>query len=667
LDEADFRRLVSLHELACRDDPRRFTRDTALMAGLGQAMILGMLALAIGGLWLALGGLFGGSHGSHGWFKPWRLLLAAGCGSLLLSIAGALWMRQQAPPGLVLTAAEAPALFKLIARLRKRCGGPRLDQVLIDNQLNAAIVQQPRLGVLGWHRNTLILGLPLLMALDLKQLAAVLAHEFGHLRGDHGKLGAWIYRTRRSWWLLAVSRERSRVGASLADWVLNLFFQHFFPRFNARAFVLSRQQEVEADRLAHQAVGPQPAALSLVSIAVQARYLSEHFWPRLWAAAEREPEPKATPMRDMRILLKDGLRHDEAPRWLREALKALPDASDTHPSLRERLELAKVQPALPAPPAQSAAEQLLGSVLPKLIQTLDAQWRDEATPTWQGFHRRHRQRERLLAELAEAHARQRLPLADHMLWARTAWQVHDAARAQPILRDALAADTQPPPGEARLLLAMALLDGAGPVQPQARQPEPPPALAEALKLLNSLAYEQISSLHLHSGTAEPRWRLPAAQRLEQVLEQREDFEGLKKLRPRLRELGEEAEAAETALHDFDDQPLLAAAQLSPRVLRPTLELLRSEPAAGRAWLLRKTSHAAPGWALLVLVVERSSVMGQPGAADWWHTLREQVELPMQVMVIDLAHPYWKDDAQAAMVQRFRQTAGANIYAAKTAR
>ena len=38
----------------------------------------------------------------------------------------------------------------------------------------------------------------MMMMLDRRRLLSVLAHEYGHLRGNHGKLSAWIYRTRLS-------------------------------------------------------------------------------------------------------------------------------------------------------------------------------------------------------------------------------------------------------------------------------------------------------------------------------------------------------------------------------------------------------------------------------------------------------------------------------------
>ena len=78
------------------------------------------------------------------------------------------------------------------------------------------------------HRNHLLLGWPMLSALEPRRLFAVIAHEYGHLRGDHGKLSAWIYRTRLAW--IRLSR-RYREGGSPVSWVLGGFAGWYFPAF----------------------------------------------------------------------------------------------------------------------------------------------------------------------------------------------------------------------------------------------------------------------------------------------------------------------------------------------------------------------------------------------------------------------------------------------------
>ena len=632
MDHNDFRRLVADYEHTSRHDPRRFTLVTAGLAAFGYAAILGTLMLC------AIALKWGGARLIDGHFSFGLLFLLFGSVSLLWSLLRALWSRQSAPEGMVVTHKEAPRLFELIEKVRRKCGAPKPDVVLLDGELNAAIVQRPRLGLLGWHRNHLILGLPTLMALDVKQLAAVIAHEFGHLQSAHGKLGAWVYRTRRSWWLLAESRERARLGAWWADAALALFFRHFFPRFNARAFVLSRQQEYEADRVAHGVAGPAASAQSLISMSVQARFLSERFWPDVYAAAAKSATPQIEPYRLMHRRLRGALKHDEAPAWLRDALKSLPDVSDTHPSLRERLAFANQQAHIPAAPSVSAAEALLRDAYPSWLRRLDEQWQADVAERWGQAHRHLQGQRQLTAELEAERTKHKLAPDDHLLWARTARQLDGPRAEETVLRRML----QDHPGhtQARFELAITLIDG------------PDPAThTEGAGLLRELAE---APQHAFAASA--------ARRYESWLETSERFNELKPWRERLRTLEQQAEAAWEALQDFDERQYFEAPGFSKRVLKPVIDMLRSERAVGRAFLVQKAASAAPGWRFCILVVERApGKLGQPDAADWWEHLRDRVHLPCAFMVADLAHPFWKDAARAPLVKQITETNGACIY------
>jgi Zn-dependent protease with chaperone function len=631
----DYRRLVAAYELDSRDDPRRFALTTAAMAAFGYAAIVATLAGAGAGLGWGLVQLL------QGRVRGWKVMLVIACASLLVSLLRALWLRQREPEGLAITHREAPRLFELIDKVRRRTGAPRPDRVLIDGDLNAAVVQQPRLGLLGWHRNTLILGLPLMMGLDTKQLAAVIAHEFGHLRGAHGKLGAWVYRTRRSWFMLATSRERAGLGGSVADLALAFFFRHFFPRFNARAFVLSRQQEYEADRAAHEIVGARPAAEGLLAIELQARYLHENFWPMVWRRAAQVASPaEERPYRAMRRALHGVLTHQKAGLWLKEALKRLPDLSDTHPSLRDRLEFADVPARLPAPAKLSAADALLRESLSAWISLLDRRWREEVAASWSDRHRYARAQRALMEELARALAAGPLEPDDHLLWARAARSLDGEAAEVSVLRRMLQ-DHAEHLG-ARYELGITLIDA-----------DDQQLNEEGAALLRGVA-----------EAGNHPWTLPAAQRFEAWLQVRERFDELKTWRTKLARFEEQTGAAWEALNDFDGPQHFEPHGLGRRALRPLEDLLRGEKAAGRAYVLRKTAEAAPGWRFCIVVVERSKVIGQPDAQTWWMELRERIDLPCPFMVIDMAHPYWSDSARAPLLAQMLAVPQACVWSGR---
>ena len=85
-----------------------------------------------------------------------------------------------------------PTLFAALDGMRQQLKGPRFHHVLLVGDLNAGVIQRPRLGVFGWPSNYLLLGLPLLEALSPQEALAVVAHEYGHLacaRGARPSLG----------------------------------------------------------------------------------------------------------------------------------------------------------------------------------------------------------------------------------------------------------------------------------------------------------------------------------------------------------------------------------------------------------------------------------------------------------------------------------------------
>ncbi len=376
MERAEFMHLLRLSEQASAEDATAYRRGVGLFAALGYAWVLGCLLAAVGilgaiGWHLMTGGAFRG-------YFVWTGMAAAG---LLLVAVRALWVRLDAPQGEVLQRQDAPALFDLIERVRAKVKGPTIDRVLLDGDLNASIVQLPRFGLLGGSVNYLVVGLPLLMALDTRRLGAVLAHEYGHLRGGHGRFAAWVYRSRLSW---ARLHDGLSADPGPAGWATNFFLNWYVPRFSARTFALARQDEYEADRVAGKIAGNPAMAAALVEMAVKADWLDEHFWPGHSRSAARSATPIG-PYAMLRRTLAQPVDAAFARQALRNALKALPAVDDTHPGLRDRLEALGAPPALPEAWSEKSAISLLADRR-QWIERFDRQWcRDNAT----GWKRQH--------------------------------------------------------------------------------------------------------------------------------------------------------------------------------------------------------------------------------------------------------------------------------------
>jgi len=393
LDRADFVHLVRLSEHDSADDSARYRRGVAFFAALGYAWVLACLALAVGILvWIAAS--FGRQGPSH-FTRVWLGLFALG---LLSATLRALWVSFDKPDGVRLEREDAPRLFDAIDRIRDRINGPPVHHVYLDGDFNASIRQLPRFGLLGGAVNYLSVGLPLLMALDRRRLLSVLAHEYGHLRGNHGRLSAWIYRTRLSWLKLDESLQRNE---GLMATVSQAFFRWYFPRFAAKTFALARQDEYEADRISAKLLGTSVAAAALTEIAVKGAWYAENFWQAHWARAATESEPVG-PFTALRAQLRAAPEAVFAREALRGAMRRVSDVDDTHPVLRDRLEAFEEKAVLPEWSAKPALD-MLSDQGRHWIQLFDRQWCREHASDWSQHHaylRRVRERVDALAESA---------------------------------------------------------------------------------------------------------------------------------------------------------------------------------------------------------------------------------------------------------------------------
>ncbi|HSO07159.1 MAG TPA: M48 family metallopeptidase, partial [Pelomicrobium sp.] len=188
-----FERLVEDAEAMVSANLASYKLRVALFALLGYAILFGIAA----GIALLIGGAAWGAVASTAFLvlllkKKLIIPLLV----MLWVLVRSLWVKIEAPDGYRLTPKDHPELFAEIENLRRRLGVPRIHRVVLTEEFNAAMSQTPRLGVLGWQRNTLVLGLQLLMSLSPEQARAVVAHEFGHLSGNHSRFNGWIYRLR---------------------------------------------------------------------------------------------------------------------------------------------------------------------------------------------------------------------------------------------------------------------------------------------------------------------------------------------------------------------------------------------------------------------------------------------------------------------------------------
>ncbi|GET40890.1 M48 family metallopeptidase [Microseira wollei] len=330
--------------------------------------------------------------------------------------------------------------------------------ILLLDEFNAAVVQRPRLGIFGWQQNYLLIGLPLMQALSQSQFRAVLAHELGHLSGNHSRFAGWIYRLGITWYQILERLQREQGGSSF---IFDSFFNWYAPFFNAYSFVLAPMDEYEADRCAAELAGAKNAAEALINVEVKARFLESSFWPDVLKQVQHQIEPPATTYTRMFTALETAGNSEFATKWLQQALAEKTNNADTHPCLSDRLTALGYSQAnqqkltLPPPVKTSAAQQLLGDVLNELTACFNNNWKQANDTPWRQRYAYVQESLQKLQSLPEKAQKQ--PLTNEEAWNRACWTAEFKGQevALPLFKEIL--ETQPSHAAANYAFGQILL------------------------------------------------------------------------------------------------------------------------------------------------------------------------------------------------------------------
>lgn len=547
-------------------------------------------------------------------------------GALLVVVVRAMWIKVSPPVGEPLTPQMTPALFALLENLQQRLQTPSLHRVLLATNFNAGVAEVPRLGMLGWHRNYLLIGLPLLKSLTVEQFRAVLAHELGHLSRGHARLGNWIYRLRRIWLRLeSAFAQRSLLGARQ----IRAFFRWYIPYFNAASFPLARINEYEADAAAAQLSSARSLAQALTGLSVAGSYFTQKYWPGIEALARDSAEPTAAPMAAFMATGLNGATPEDLSTWQLVALTARTSYADTHPSLTDRLKAIGAESEFSPPGPDDSAASLLGAERTRLEGLLDEKWRARAAESWKRAHDQAQKGRVRLDELRAQAAQGELEVIKALELAQLEERIGaGAAVALSMRREILARATRSAP--ARFALARQLL--------QADDAEGVGLMEDVLKEeaeANAGGAELLRSYFLRRGDSvrAQQWhqRFLASARVLALAQQ------------------------ERAVFRLTDQ--VAAHQLSAEALARLIEQLKAIPKLRRAYLVRKITQHLPDKPCYVLGFEscpRWALANRRRSKAVLQSIRTHVTFPGAALIVSL-------DSSRRFAAKLRGIQGARLF------
>lgn len=254
---------------------------------------------------------------------------------------------------------ESPALWALVRDTAEAAGTAPPDHIVAGLEPNFFVTEASVRTLDGELKGrTMFISLPLSRILSRRELQAVIGHELGHYRGQDTEFSRKFYPIYRGTWdaLVGLEAGGGEGAGRLALLPATAILAFFFEAFTVAEHEISRERELEADRVGGRIGGASAAASALVKV---------HAFTGYWDVIRRE---MARALADGKAytnvsaffsrLVADNVR-PEALVGLGEQRLAHP--TDTHPPLGVRLQslgvsLAAVEAAaLTVPPSEPAA------------------------------------------------------------------------------------------------------------------------------------------------------------------------------------------------------------------------------------------------------------------------------------------------------------------------
>jgi Zn-dependent protease with chaperone function len=447
-------------------------------------------------------------------------LCIAPVGALAYSLRRTLRLRHGVVTGVPVARADAPGLWSEVDRLAAAAAARTPDDLTVVADACVTVVERTRLLGLVRGRRRLVVGLPVLQALDVDHLRALLVHELAH---DSRLAGRWAPAVWRGRHALdrTVGRTRRR---TLAAYPLR-----GYARLVRRATApVLRDHELAADRLAASVAGGRAAAEALRDLpmlaAAQQLFHAEYLGPG-WQAGHVPDDIFGGLLRML------AARADDLARW---RVTAADEPDGVHPPTAERLAaLAALPPRVghePDPPAGSAP----GGNAPAGPASAGAPAAGDLVPDLPGLGRA------LQALVFPPHGRSTVGWDEFFGAARTAEMEREADAALRALSRAVGAPVVGLAGTLDLAAADGLLPAVRTVFPELTAEAAPGRAAELVTLLLALAALSSGAgrwRHSWTGTAELVAPDGGPLDLGELADLAVRPDGAEKLRHRLGELG----------------------------------------------------------------------------------------------------------------------------------
>ncbi len=321
--------------------------------------------------------LYNHIQGPLDWFL-FELTLAVAIFSCYLS-GQLVNIRPQQPKGVQLRPHQSPAILEMLARRAKHFRVNSIQQINISTDVEFRVIGTPVLPIPFFHKQTLNIGMPLLVFISCSQFRLGLAGAVASAASRKTCLTGWLDQAAEDWpqIVTALQTSDSMIAKALlkpVQWLslliaqLSVQLQADWSQQQSRWVLDNSDEQNTTNYLANQLVATD--------------FLKKQYWPMILKAAEHCHTPVVKAFSHLPLLLDKILNKEQAERWLMQAQTA---GNNQQAGVRDLMAALRIDHLTwTGLPAENAFDALFENS--EILKQLDSYWQNLIEPEWRLAH-----------------------------------------------------------------------------------------------------------------------------------------------------------------------------------------------------------------------------------------------------------------------------------------
>jgi len=327
--------------------------------------------------------------------------------------------------GLKMSKELAPALYSLVAGVRKCTERPTIRNIVLTDQYELRIEATPRFGFPLLMSNTLVVGMPMLQTLSEAQFRGEVMRRLGQYASGRFRPSHWIYRARLLWCKYQDAlQNRKRIG----EFPLRWFFSFYAPLFARFTIPATRRDELAADGAVLEWLHDRDYFETVKSSTIASVFLETCFWRKVYQLLRKQSRITSRIEKDA-LNPFEKLEHISGHlkskvfrgKCLQGALAETQDLSKISPVLRVRMDNIGQSKLRGVPTVEkTAAAACLGNTRKNYVSIIDKLWRSTTFATWKADDEKWRADIKTARELSQKSRHRVLSIQEMLCYAQIA-------------------------------------------------------------------------------------------------------------------------------------------------------------------------------------------------------------------------------------------------------